>query len=58
MRDPSAFRYVVRHGSLVAAYSFSGFVGDPAGWPADEAEFRDGLRADLERAMRRMARPG
>ncbi|WP_229069898.1 hypothetical protein [Actinoplanes sp. DH11] len=51
----SVFKFVVRDGGLVLSYHYSGFVTEPAGWPATEQEMQDALRGDVVRVMDRLA---
>ncbi|MEU4688765.1 hypothetical protein [Actinoplanes sp. NPDC023714] len=53
-QDLSVFKYVVRDGGLVLSYHYSGFVTEPAGWPATEQEMQDLLRADVEKVMTKL----
>ncbi|WP_127551009.1 hypothetical protein [Actinoplanes sp. OR16] len=54
-QDLSVFKFVVRDGSLVLSYHYSGFVTDPAGWPATEQEMQALLRADVQSVMEKLA---
>ncbi|WP_433831874.1 hypothetical protein ACQP2E_14675 [Actinoplanes sp. CA-015351] len=54
-QDLSVFKFVVRDGGLVLSYHYSGFVTEPAGWPATEQEMQDALRGDVERILTELA---
>lgn len=54
-QDLSVFKFVVRDGGLILSYHYSGFVTEPAGWPATEQEMQTALRGDVEKVMTELA---